>query len=407
MRLLRLCLRAIGGWPNLKQDRQTSMLNGHVIYMLVQTVVVIGEVTYLYQNFGVVDFLLIGDVYLTTFLTVISMGRLYMPYLRSYYCMCTNFLTEFHLIHYKHKGDTYKEVFLLFDKISLHYIIFLMGTLVSGLVSFNLSPMYVNFKNGAFTSNKHNLQNISLQFAVNYQYPGYNQREHFYIATIVNFFLSYLCSVSVVSIDMLLVLMIFQVLGHLEILSRNMQSIPKPKTVHLINEITEKSIFVCEVEMYDIEENVQIKQILKELILHHNVIISFTERISTFFGPMLGLNYLFQLLGICLLLLECTQGDPDAIFRFGPLTMYVLMQLAQASVIFEIVNSKNISLIHSVYALPWQYMSVENQRIVYFMLCRVQKPVQIVAFGLVGVGVQTMANILKTTFSYYTFLQTM
>ncbi|CAH0692337.1 unnamed protein product [Chilo suppressalis] len=97
--------------------------------------------------------------------------------------------------------------------------------------------------------------------------------------------------------------------------------------------------------------------------------------------------------------------DPDALAQFGPLTVIIFYQLFQISVLFEVLNVQSQKLIDAVYGLPWECMDVRNQRSVCFLLQRVQSPVQVTALGSTKVGVEPMVGILKTTFSFFTFLR--
>ncbi|XP_049865481.1 uncharacterized protein LOC126366415 [Pectinophora gossypiella] len=129
---------------------------------------------------------------------------------------------------------------------------------------------------------------------------------------------------------------------------------------------------------------------------HHREIFKFTEELSSFFGPVLGFNYAYHMCACCLLMMECSQGDVDAIIRFGPLTIIVFGQLVQMSVIFEIVDTVSEKLKDSVYDVPWESMDTRNCRLVIILLNRVQSPLHVTAMGITPVGVTTMAGILFT-----------
>nr|WPO56484.1 odorant receptor [Leucinodes orbonalis] len=84
-----------------------------------------------------------------------------------------------------------------------------------------------------------------------------------------------------------------------------------------------------------------------------------------------------------------------------------LAQLIQLSITYEIVGSESEKLSNDVYYVPWESMSISNQRSTCILLQRVQSPIHVTAMGMTDVGVQTMAAILKTTFSYFTLLQSL
>ncbi|XP_028173861.1 uncharacterized protein LOC114362599 isoform X5 [Ostrinia furnacalis] len=157
-------------------------------------------------------------------------------------------------------------------------------------------------------------------------------------------------------------------------------------------------------EMFDAEENRAVRLKLQECIEHHKLIIGFTDELSELFGPILAINYFFHLVCCSLLLLECSEGG--AWIRYGPLTVVIYGQLIQMSVIFEMLGSETEKLPDSAYFLPWECMDTSNRRTACIMLHKMQYKISLKALGLAAVGVSTMTGILKTTFSYYAFLQT-
>ncbi|CAH1634880.1 unnamed protein product [Spodoptera littoralis] len=128
---------------------------------------------------------------------------------------------------------------------------------------------------------------------------------------------------------------------------------------------------------------------------------------SDVFGPMLFCYYVFHQTSGCLLLLECSQMTAQALIRFLPLTIILTQQLIQLSIIFELVGSESEKLKDAVYGVPWECMDVSNRKVVAFFLMNVQEPVHIKALGVANVGVTSMAAILKTSLSYFTFLRSM
>ncbi|XP_049865480.1 uncharacterized protein LOC126366414 [Pectinophora gossypiella] len=269
--------------------------------------------------------------------------------------------------------------------ISYYYSLFSMILAMSGMVLFNASPIITNIKNGAFTSQ--GSENM-FAYSIHFSFPGFNPMEYFTPTTIYNFYLSYVCAANICAMDLLLFLMVFQIVGHILILRNNFEILPKPKRM-----------------VFDTEENEIVRKKLIACIDHHREIFKFTEELSTFFGPVLGFNYAYHMCACCLLMMECSQGDVDAIIRFGPLTIIAFGQLVQMSVIFEIVDTVSEKLKDSVYDVPWESMDTRNCRLVIILLNRVQSPLHVTAMGITPVGVTTMAGILKTTFSYYAFLR--
>ncbi|XP_038216580.1 uncharacterized protein LOC119835683 [Zerene cesonia] len=266
------------------------------------------------------------------------------------------------------------------DTVSHYFTVLMIICTMIGMVLFNASPIWDNVVNGAYTKKRH--ENITLRFSVLYEYPGFKPEDHFIITTILNFYFSYACTICICAFDLMLVLMVFQIIGHIEVLCRNLDDYPLPKYVVNFEIETNGLRLKLSFENYNAYENDFIHHLLKESINHHRFILG-------------------------LLLLECSQLDSQALARFGPLTLISMAQLIEISVIFEVVGSMSEKLIDNVYNLPWQYMNLKNQRTMFIFFNNVQRTMHVTCMGITPIGVQSMAAILKTSFSYFTFLRSM
>lgn len=193
------------------------------------------------------------------------------------------------------------------NKWSYYYSAYATVTMLMATILFNISPIYPNYKNGAYSGNLK--ENTTFEFTVYFIYPGLNQNDWFRTCTLINMILSYQCAVLVCAIDLLLVLMVFQIIGHVFILRNNLKEFPRPKKQNMVKVLNDESKFELVVsEMFDEEENIIVHQRLVECIEHHKFIVSFTNNLSDFFGPMLAASYWSHLMNCCLLLLMCTKG---------------------------------------------------------------------------------------------------
>nr|ASA39901.1 olfactory receptor 8 [Plutella xylostella] len=407
IRIVRRFLWFPGSWPGRALgERVPPLIRYHQYQIQVQTLLIlVGQILYLAEYHETMSFLTIGHVYITTFLAFLTSVRVLVPLLPGYKKVVKTFLMEFHLFYHQHKGTYEKQIAMYWDKYSYVLTLFQMAMVVLGMTLFNLLPVYKSYRAGAFTA--WDLTNKTLEYSIYYTLPGFNCLDHFYIATTLNLYLSYITSCSICTLDLLLILIVFQIIGHIQILKYNIENIPTPsRSVSIfVTEFSLSSTSNVTVQLYNKEENYVIKQKLIGFISHHRFIISFADRVSSLFGAMLAFNYLFQLVSGCVLLLECSSMDPDALARFGPLTCIVFGELIQISIIFEYIGYISEKLIDAVYCMPWESMDVSNQKTVKFFLSRIQTPIQLTAMGIVPVGVQTMLGILKTTLSYFALLK--
>nr|AFK30396.1 E-race odorant receptor 3 [Ostrinia nubilalis] len=400
-------LGASGIWPsNIFSDKlQPLVFRVHRQTLPYHTMLIVfGGLHYLSDNFHRMSFLDMGHMILSTFLAMVTAMRSVVPNLKVYAALVTKLGREIHLMHFAHKGPYYEEMNKMVDKASYIYTKFIVVVMYLAMLMFNFAPMYNNAKNVLISKT----ENYTMEFALYYSYPGFKPLNYFPTTTLYNFYLSYNCGIMLCGLDLVLFLMILQLIGHVYILRHNLENFPSPKNKVVLNigDLPRyKNKENCIVEMFDAKENEEVRVRLAECIEHHKIIIRFTDEISIVFGPILAFNYMFHMVGCCLLLLECSAGNQ--IIRYGPLTTVVFGQLIQISVMFEMLGAETEKLKDSAYFVPWECMNTSNRRTAHIMLHKMQDKISIKALGLAAVGVNTMMGILKTTFSYYAFLQTM
>ncbi|CAH0399963.1 unnamed protein product [Chilo suppressalis] len=134
----------------------------------------------------------------------------------------------------------------------------------------------------------------------------------------------------------------------------------------------------------------------------------FEENVSPY--PFRGRKFLFVYwmltLYVCIWFVKTNIGvDASSLSKYGSITVVVMCQLIQMSAVVELVTSKSEEVMNAVYSVPWERMSASNRNMVALFLFNAQNPMQLKAMGMVPVGLQTMAGILKTSLSYFMLLR--
>lgn len=102
-----------------------------------------------------------------------------------------------------------------------------MALMLLGMTSFNVLPIYKSIQAGAFTTRDIDRDNV--EFAVYFAIPGIDCYDYFYILTALNVYFSYITACSICVLDLLLSLIVFQIIGHIQILNYNILNIPMPE----------------------------------------------------------------------------------------------------------------------------------------------------------------------------------
>nr|QIH28386.1 pheromone receptor OR6 [Mythimna separata] len=406
MKIMRYNLNVANGWPGYEIGE------GHSNYKNLRSVarIILNQFTFIaglvYLKLHLDDsFFELGHMIITTLMGFVAFTRILftLPQSTKYINLATTFLTKIHLLFFKNYSDYAMETHRKVHYISHVFSLCVTIQMFAGIVLFNCIPMWNNFSSGKYKAKI--LYNSTYEHSLYLSMPVLQTYTHFnaYVVNcIYNWLMSYLCSVSFCMLDLFLSLMVFNVWGHFKILLHDLATFPLPAKNMSSNNYGNPSV---NAEMYSEEESKQIFEKLKQCIDYHRFITDFTNKMSEAFGPILLVSYTFYQVSGCLLLLECSQMTTKALMRYLPLTIVVFQQLIVVSVIFELIGSTSEKLKDAVYGLPWQYMDTSNRKIVSIFLYNVQEPIHVKALGVVNVGVTTMATILKTSLSYFTFLR--
>ncbi|KAL0852206.1 hypothetical protein ABMA28_000427 [Loxostege sticticalis] len=403
VQVLRSYLRIISAWPAkhvgdtpTKWDR----IKGNPVLVL-SIINFLTGLLYLKENIGKIKFFDLGQTYITVLMNLVSVSRQLMVYQKSYTEVSRDFVTKIHLFNWKDDSEYAMEIHILVHKISHFFVMYIHGLMFIGLSMFNLTPLYNNYSNDAFTKRLHG--NATLEHAVYYSLPfDYTTQIPGYIVVFTyNWFISLVCSINFCSVDTYMSLLVFHLWGHLKILIYNLEHLPKPSGLKSAN-----INGAIQTERYNEDETRQVFERLRDLIKHHCLIRNFISIMSSAFGYVLLIYLGFHQVCGCILLLECSSLEPSALTRYGVLTVIIFQQLIQLSLIFELLGAMTEKLMNAVYNLPWECMEERNRRMVCLMLRQSQLPLRYKALNMIEVGSATMVTILKASISYFVMLQT-
>ncbi|XP_063544668.1 uncharacterized protein LOC134752838 isoform X1 [Cydia strobilella] len=388
--MLSFMLSSIGSWPHRQFGRRRLdfILSMYNMLLIVFAIALpsLGA-TYIWYKRETISFFEAGHVLLCMFLEFLCLQRLFIAWTAKYREIIKDYLLEFHLFYFKNRTQYASKIHTQIHYISVIFTLYMVCQMTCGMSLFTFMPWYNNYSNGMFGTDRP--ANRTFEQAV-YFYcfteDVYTTIKGYWVLFVFNIPTAYNTSCGLVAFDLLLSLIVFQIWGHLKILKHNLLSIiPKEG-------------------MYSPEENMRVREILKEIIEHHKLIIKFVDKCSDAFSEELFVFYLLMQLLTCTCLLEVSSLTADALAKYGPLTLGVHQQLIQVSILFEMISTKSEQLIDAVYAIPWQCMDTSNRKTVMVLLQRAQNPITLKAAKMVPVGLQTMAAVLKTTFSYYMML---
>nr|ADB89181.1 odorant receptor 4 [Ostrinia nubilalis] len=403
MKFVRLMLRMIDSWPHqqLRDSKPVRFRDSR--YLFIEGAGVgIGGLFYVRSHYKVLPFLEIGQTYLTIFLSTVATQRVTIAWFKSFREVITEFVLKIHLFYFRHKTKYTENVYQRINRLCSIFVAFVAVEVTIGVFLFNLMPFLNNYKKGMF--NQELPIGKVFEHSINYSLPYvdcYTNLIGYIVMTLINIICSYDCGMFFSGVDVCIAVIVFHIWGHLKILDHRLRTFPTPVQMR-----GHQSGDPGDDLMYTKEENMKAAAMLKDIIEYHGMIMRFMTKTSEAFGPTLCLYYVFHQVSGCILLLECSSLDPESLGRYAGLTVALFQLLIQVSVIVELLGTQSETLKDAVYSMPWECMDTSNRRTVLFLLHNVQEPIRLKPMGIVSIGVQTMATIIKTSFSYFMLLGT-
>ncbi|XP_068632602.1 uncharacterized protein [Battus philenor] len=161
----------------------------------------------------------------------------------------------------------------------------------------------------------------------------------------------------------------------------------------------------CRTEFSNNLDDRDMSKKLKELIKHHTFTIGVFRCTQKAFGVNVTANYCHNLLTDSLLMYEILLGNKKYSALYVILLLVFLGGLILTSLVMEEIRRESDDLADTIYALPWENMSISNQKTVMMILARVQPPLEFISAGGLRAGVRPAISIMQSTFSYYVMLK--
>lgn len=163
----------------------------------------------------------------------------------------------------------FQQIYLKIERISFRLVSILMVLAMICALFFNLIPIVNNVSSGAYQD-----RNKSVELAIYFCYPNFNPQDHYIFVTGWNSYIILICAILIGGIDCFLLLLVFQIIGHIEILKCNLSKFPKPGNTKVIKiDCRPKIPIFINVAMFTEEQNLIIKHNIKKCVQHHLFII--------------------------------------------------------------------------------------------------------------------------------------
>nr|XP_034827093.1 uncharacterized protein LOC117984576 [Maniola hyperantus] len=346
-------------------------------------VCVISQLMYLYANYGELTFDILGIIFSIFPATCLANVNIASSRLKSYKRLIGTLFTEIHLhTVYKENKDEYVKSKLLkterYTRWTTCYLVFFFMISWLGWICITAVNNYNNKE--LVLNHTARLQTcVFLWLPLDYSYNF----EYWYVIHTINFHIVG-CGVTVIAVfQSLNNIFFYNLIGHIQILKHKI-----------------KTDF--EGNLSDVEVHGRLVKIIK----YHSFITHVFKEVEYAFGFNVIANYTQNLVGNSIVLYQLMYGGRENMMLYITMIMAYTGGPILMSFVLEEVKKQADDLPEVVYSMPWENMSVSNQKTVLLILQRVQIVFEFEALGILIAGVKPMLSILKTTFSYYVMLET-
>nr|XP_032515091.1 uncharacterized protein LOC116768467 [Danaus plexippus plexippus] len=355
-------------------------LNSLMIFIF-GPVVGFSQFLFLYFNFHDLEFDTLGIIFSIWPASLLACVNIYSSKFNNFKIVIKEFMTQIHVYNvYKNNDEFVKKQVILTERLVRFAASYLIFFFISNCLGWVFIPAVNNYRNGDFIANR----TMKLQTCVYLWVPldySYNYNNWIVIHTINAYIIA--CGVTVLmQFQSLNNIVLLNIIAHIKILKNNIQN-----------------------TILDNLSNADVREHLIGVIKYHLFIINQFKKAQSAFGVNVAAIYVQNLFGNSVLLYQLKYGGKENIMLYITMIMAYTGGPILISFVVDEVKRQADDLPDLVYGMPWENMSVSNQKTAMLLLQKVQIPMEFEALGGLIAGVRPMISILKTTFSYYVMLE--
>ncbi|XP_053688907.1 odorant receptor 63a-like [Sabethes cyaneus] len=180
-------------------------------------------------------------------------------------------------------------------------------------------------------------------------------------------------------------------------------------TMHVVTMLSTLNLIIKETTNINFDDD-ESRFFLRECIRHHTRAMKFLDSINEIFSPVLVVQVFTSTSIICVIAFHTSANANDRDSQTLVMILYLIAafyQLFQFCWYGQRVQNESLQLPDSVYSCDWYKRSKKFQTTMQILLIEVQKTVDISAYNLFVMSLETYLTIVRTAASYFTALQTL
>nr|XP_021206373.1 olfactory receptor 55 isoform X1 [Bombyx mori] len=144
-----------------------------------------------------------------------------------------------------------------------------------------------------------------------------------------------------------------------------------------------------------------IRESLRSLINRHSLLLQIVYELRLLYSVPVGINFISNAMSILVLLCLPIHEWPSFLHIIG----YCFFAFFLYCFLGQNVINASEKFINAVYCCGWEHFGVAEKKLVHVMLRQAQKPVEIIALGMISVNMNTYVEALQLIYKFVTVLK--
>nr|WCC57492.1 odorant receptor 35 [Papilio machaon] len=367
-------------WWGYKKPNKLIHLH-RKISVIFGPVCVVSQIAYVILNYENIPFSTYSTILSIFPVSLVTNACVFSARFKSYEKIMKLFMNKIHLYNYRDVNELTRKNAIKVERYTRLALCFLTFSLMTDGFLWISVPLRHFAQNVEGIKNQTEMLRTLLYFWMPYDYT-YNIR-NWVITHMINSYICVTACTIIIAFNTVNYMFVFHLIGHIQMFKHK-----------------------CRTEFSNTLSDNAIKEKLTGLIKDHSFIIEVFNDMKDAFGYNVTGSYCHNLLSDSFLLYQIMFGDKEDWLLYGLMVFVYLGGLIVMSLVLEEIRRESDDMAEDIYSIPWENMSIPNQKTLMMMLARAQPSLEFISAGGLRAGVRPTISIIKSTFTYYVMLKT-
>nr|WCC57685.1 odorant receptor 35 [Papilio xuthus] len=367
-------------WWGYKKPNKFQKIHSRFV-IIFAPICIVSQIIYVILNYNNIPFRIFSTILSIFPVACVTNACIFSAQFKSFEKIMKLFMNKIHLYNYKDINDLTRQNVVKAERYTRFAICFLTFSLITDGLLWIIVPLR------HYTHNIEEIKNQTVMLqTLSYYWMPYDYTYNIRNWAITHLINSYICITActiIIVFNSLNYMFVFHIIGHIQMF--------KDK---------------CRTEFCNTLSDNVTREKLISLIKDHSFIIEVFNDMKNAFGYNVTGSYCHNLLSDSFLLYQIMFGNKEDWLLYGLMVFVYLGGLILMSLVLEEIRRESDDMADDIYSIPWENMSIPNQKTLMMMLARAQPVLEFISAGGLRAGVRPTISIIKSTFTYYVMLKT-